>query len=178
MASGGGAPQRLFLPPAGAWAVLPRGCSIFFMSFCCHVNAFAAYSGMENPVPPRVDKVISRATAIMILVYGAVGVCGFISYGPACVVEVPESAWPACTPTNILASPRAAGLVSVVSRVCMGGALVVAIPLNLHGARAILERRLLPGQDARTGNKRQKTSRLVHVSLTLAILGPGRGHPP
>jgi len=159
---------QLWMPPSNAWALLPRAASIFFFAFCCHVNAFAAYSGMENPVPARVDKVIARSMLLMIFVYGAVGVCGFISYGPACLAEIPASAWPPCTPTNILASPRFHGPVSIVSRACMGGALLVSIPLNLYGARTILERRLLGGHDARAG--KQEPSTLMHVSLTFGIL--------
>eukprot|EP00413_Alexandrium_margalefii_P039008 CAMPEP_0204594614 /NCGR_PEP_ID=MMETSP0661-20131031/52180_1 /ASSEMBLY_ACC=CAM_ASM_000606 /TAXON_ID=109239 /ORGANISM="Alexandrium margalefi, Strain AMGDE01CS-322" /LENGTH=472 /DNA_ID=CAMNT_0051605033 /DNA_START=37 /DNA_END=1455 /DNA_ORIENTATION=+ len=161
----------LISPPVGVWRLLPRAAAIFFFAFCCHINACAAYAGMDDPVPYRVDKVISRSVLLMVFVYGCVGVCGFVSYGPACAEEVPESPWPSCTPTNILASPRFNGPVSALSRLCMAVALCVAIPLNLHAARAILQRWLPSAPDRQAPRDRDQSSLYVHIALTVLILG-------
>eukprot|EP00929_Paragymnodinium_shiwhaense_P060286 TRINITY_DN30127_c0_g1_i1.p1 TRINITY_DN30127_c0_g1~~TRINITY_DN30127_c0_g1_i1.p1 ORF type:complete len:557 (-),score=86.24 TRINITY_DN30127_c0_g1_i1:320-1990(-) len=130
-------------PAMTDWKVFPNVMSICFYSYCCHVNLFAKYRELDQPTSQRVNKVLVRSVALELVVYALVGMCGCLALGPACDVDVPESAWPSCTPMNILASPRFNGTPGIVARVCMIITLLVCIPLNLTAGREVVEQRLL-----------------------------------
>jgi amino acid permease len=125
-------------PHLSSWTSFPSALAICFYSYCCHVNLFAKYRELDAPTAHRVSKVLVRSVVLEAVVYVFVGVCGFLAFGEACHEDVPATAWPSCTPVNVLASKRFDSLPGTVARVAMIITLLVCIPLNLSAGREVL----------------------------------------
>jgi amino acid permease len=128
-------------PHLSGWKKLPACMAIFFYSFCCHLSFFAKYRELDSPTSRRVHKVLYRSVVVEGIIYIVVGTCGYLALGQPCEGQVPEYAWPSCTPVNILASPRFSGAAGVITRICMLLTLCVSIPLNHAAGREILANR-------------------------------------
>mmetsp|Transcript_36318 Transcript_36318/g.95279 ORF Transcript_36318/g.95279 Transcript_36318/m.95279 type:complete len:501 (-) Transcript_36318:85-1587(-) len=112
------------------------GFSICVYSFSCHVNLFSSYTGMTNPEPRRVGKVLDRATVGSWCVYMMVAICGYMSFGND-------------TKDDVLVNYRADidkgtgfRFFDIVANFAMCFSLMVAYTLNGHAGRAEAERLL------------------------------------
>lgn len=126
-------------PHVDKWETVPQVLAFSFYAFCCHVSLFAKYRELDDPSARRVNKALVRSVALEATIYSLIGACGFLSFGSPCAEEVPKNKWPSCTPVNVLASPRFGGASGVTARLCMLVAIFVAIPVNVHAGREILD---------------------------------------
>jgi amino acid permease len=53
---------------------------IVFYAFSSHVNIFSITKELRNPTPQRVDTVIVGNVALATLVYGVIGICGYLTF--------------------------------------------------------------------------------------------------
>jgi amino acid permease len=160
------------MPHIKKWQTVPVAASISFFSFNCHCNLFGKYRELENPTPKRVDKVLSRAVGIETFVYIAVGLCGYLSLGGTCSVDVPDAGSPSCTPINILASPRFGGVFGTIARICMLVTLNVSIPMHVAGGRDLFEEwiRKFTGAAAPASGAGPQLSLATHLVFCLGFL--------
>eukprot|EP00927_Polykrikos_kofoidii_P003898 TRINITY_DN11564_c0_g1_i1.p1 TRINITY_DN11564_c0_g1~~TRINITY_DN11564_c0_g1_i1.p1 ORF type:complete len:517 (+),score=66.66 TRINITY_DN11564_c0_g1_i1:83-1552(+) len=126
-----------YTPVVRAWTDIPQAFAYCFYSFSCHVNLFQKYRELDSPNSKRVKKVLDRAVFLEMGVYIVVGTCGYLSLGPPCEESVPTTAWPSCTPVNILSSPRFSGPGGVIARIAMLVALLICVPVNILAGRAV-----------------------------------------
>lgn len=167
-------------PHITVWQKFPAAMAINFYSFCCHVNLFAKYRELDSPSSYRVNKVLVRSVLLEVIVYAFVGTCGFLALGQPCSESVPTEVWPSCTPVNILASPRFAGIIGIVIRIFMILTLIVCIPLYVAAGREILEQRVIAWKtgaeypappDAQQKNSPPPQLPLVgHLALSIGLL--------
>lgn len=53
---------------------------VVFYAFSSHVNIFSIAKELKNPTPQRVDTVIMGNVVLATLVYGTIGVCGYLTF--------------------------------------------------------------------------------------------------
>jgi len=155
------------MPQFSSWREVPQTIAMLFFAFCCHVSLFSTYGELTMPTPRRVDKVLSRAVVVQGVIYFLIGFCGMLSFGPPCPPDSVTTNW--CTPTNILASSRLTGVSGTGARIAMAFAILVAIPLNTHAGRAILQRMFLGTDHTHVGSSFVSVG--VHIFLTVLLLG-------
>lgn len=125
-------------PDTNFLSEVPLALSICLFALTNHVNLFAAKGELALPSARRMNKVLVRAVLLQTLTYWIVGVCGFLSLGPACKAEVPSTPWPSCTPRNLLASPRFTTFADIIAQGAMVIIVLISVVLNLGaGCRAM-----------------------------------------
>eukprot|EP00405_Crypthecodinium_cohnii_P055902 CAMPEP_0206623608 /NCGR_PEP_ID=MMETSP0325_2-20121206/63578_1 /ASSEMBLY_ACC=CAM_ASM_000347 /TAXON_ID=2866 /ORGANISM="Crypthecodinium cohnii, Strain Seligo" /LENGTH=479 /DNA_ID=CAMNT_0054147307 /DNA_START=94 /DNA_END=1532 /DNA_ORIENTATION=+ len=158
-------------PRMTSWEAVPQGIAMIISSYNCHISIFSAKRDLKTPTPTRMNKVLMRATSLQWLFYSCIAVAGGAAspWGlPAPQLRQASVCRIGASPVNMLSAPEFGGWECLMCRLFMSFALWLALPINLHAARSILERRLLPN----SGSSRQ-TSVVVHVILTLALLASG-----
>eukprot|EP00928_Gymnodinium_smaydae_P009814 TRINITY_DN13678_c0_g6_i1.p1 TRINITY_DN13678_c0_g6~~TRINITY_DN13678_c0_g6_i1.p1 ORF type:complete len:487 (+),score=28.72 TRINITY_DN13678_c0_g6_i1:200-1660(+) len=119
---------------------VPLQVAISLNALTNHVNLFTTRRELLRPDPQRMNKVIVRACVLSTFIYWMVGVQCFLSLGPPCIEVNVSSAWPSCTPMNVLASPRFNDVSSILAQGLMMVIVIASIVLNLGaGCRAFLE---------------------------------------
>lgn len=53
---------------------------VVFYAFSSHVNIFSITKELQNPTPQRVDLVIMGNVMLATLVYGTIGICGYLTF--------------------------------------------------------------------------------------------------
>lgn len=151
-------------------ADVPLALAICLFALTNHVNLFTTRGELSRPEPQRLNKVIVRASVIQTFIYWLFGVLCFLALGPSCDESVPRTAWPSCTPVNVLASPRFHDAAGTIAQALMVVIVTASIVLNLGAGRRAFFQLLERCQGVRQDNHGHPCSQsvLVHGLSTLA----------
>lgn len=138
----------------GCWEV-PQAWSIVLNAFTCHHMAVPVYKELHRASSKRVNKVAVRSTTVLMVLYGVIGLSGFLAHGRN-------------TTENILMAYPEEDRGVFIGQMLVSCTLLVAIPLSLHLIRGqILE--YLPTRVA-TAVRDRDSSRAVFAAVTLWLI--------
>ena len=107
--------------PLFSLALLPFSCMVY-TSFDMHYNAPRFYSELKEASVPRFTKVVSCSFGITVILYSAIGIVGFLTFGENCDSFILNN----YSPRDSLAT---------LARLAIGLCSLVSYPLNFLGVR-------------------------------------------
>lgn len=103
------------------WSI-PKCLSLCFTAYVVHMSVFSTYKELVNPTGRRITKVIFRSVVGETVLYIAIGICGFLSFGTQ-------------TKDNILQDYDLNDVGANIGRLVVSWQLLMALPLTVHPAR-------------------------------------------
>ena len=104
-----------------------RGTATVFFAFTCHVGAFPVYKTLKNNVQRRINKVFQRSIILDVVIYVAVGICGYLTQ-------------PINTPGLIINRDKVLknDIAMIIARLLIAVNLILSTPANYNAFRLSL----------------------------------------
>lgn len=134
---------------------------IVFYAFSSHVNIFSIAKELKDPTPQRVDTVIVGNVVLATLVYGIIGLCGYLTF-----LEH--------TADNVISNYDTYDIPIQLGSFLLTVAVILNIPLNTHPLRITLDWMLFGPQSPIPENLRYygELVFMVFTALVIAIFVP------
>jgi len=134
---------------------------IVFYAFSSHVNIFSISNELRNPTPQRIDTVILGNVLLAMLVYGMIGLCGYLTF-------LDE------TDDNVINNYDTYDIPIQVGSFLLTMAVILNVPLNTHPLRVTVDWMVF-GPNSRIPQAMRYYGEvfiLVFTALAVAVLVP------